>query len=53
MLLTIIIVLLVLSLVGGGWGHSRFGYVGWSPAGLILLVLAIMWFTGSFRPVIN
>lgn len=49
MLFTIIIVLLVLSVIGGGWGHSRYGYAGWSPAGILLLVLAIMWFTGAFR----
>ncbi|MGA7123632.1 MAG: DUF3309 family protein [Polyangiaceae bacterium] len=49
MLLTILVVFLLLSLVGGGWGHSRYGYAGWSPAGLILLVLVVLWFTGNFR----
>lgn len=46
MLLTILLVVLVLSLVGGGVGHSRFGYAGWSPAAIILVVLAVMFFTG-------
>jgi hypothetical protein len=46
MLFTILIVLLVVSLAGGGWGYSRYGFSGMSPAGIILLVLAIMWFTG-------
>jgi len=46
MLLTILIVLLVLSLAGGGWGYSHWGFVGMSPAGVILLVLAILWLTG-------
>lgn len=46
MLLVILIVLLVLSLAGGGWGYSRWGYAGMSPAGIILLVLAILWLTG-------
>lgn len=46
MLLIIFIVLLVISLGGGVWGHSRYGATGWSPAGLILLVLVIMWVTG-------
>lgn len=46
MLLTILLVVLVLSLVGGGFGYSRFGYAGWSPAGVILLVLAVLFFTG-------
>lgn len=49
MILTIIVVLLVLALVGGGFGHSRHGFVGWSPAGLILLVLVVLWLTGNLR----
>jgi hypothetical protein len=49
MLLTLLIVLLVLSLAGGGWGYSRFGYTGLSPAGIILLVLGILWLTGYLR----
>jgi Protein of unknown function (DUF3309) len=47
MLLLILIVFLCLAVGGGGWGHSRYGYVGWSPAGLILLVLVVLWFTGN------
>ena len=46
MLLTILLVVFVLALGGGGWGHSRYGYVGWSPAGVILIVLAVLFFTG-------
>lgn len=46
MLLTILVVLLVVALAGGGWGHERYGFAGWSPAGLILLVLAILLLTG-------
>jgi Protein of unknown function (DUF3309) len=42
----ILLVILVMALAGGGWGHSRYGYAGWSPAGLIVLVLAVMYFTG-------
>jgi hypothetical protein len=49
MLMIILIVLLVLSIGGGGWGHSRYGAVGWSPAGLILLVLLIMLLTGNLH----
>lgn len=49
MLLTILVVLLVLSLAGGGFGHSRFGFAGWSPAGIILLVLVVMFFTGRLH----
>jgi hypothetical protein len=46
MLLTILIVLLVLSLAGGGWGYSQWGYAGMSPAGVILLILLVLWLTG-------
>jgi hypothetical protein len=49
MLLMILIVLLVLSLGGGGWGYSRYGFAGMSPAGAILLVLAILYFTGHLQ----
>lgn len=46
MLLIILIVVFLLALGGGGWGHSRYGYAGWSPAALILVVLAVLYFTG-------
>lgn len=46
MLLIVLLVVFVLALGGGSWGHSRYGYVGWSPAGLILLVMAVLYFTG-------
>jgi len=46
-MLTILVILLVLALLGGGIGHSRYGYSGWSPAGIILVVLLIMFFTGT------
>ncbi len=49
MLLIILIVLLVLSLGGGAWGHSRFGYAGWSPLGIILVLLVILYLTGNLR----
>jgi hypothetical protein len=49
MLTIFLIVLLVLALGGGGWGYSRYGYVGWSPAGLILLVLLVLWFAGGLH----
>lgn len=49
MLMIILIVFLLLSLGGASLGHSRFGYAGWSPAGLILLVLVVLWFTGNLH----
>jgi hypothetical protein len=49
MLLIVLIVFLLLALGGGGWAHSRYGYAGWSPAGILLLVLVVLWFTGSLH----
>lgn len=46
MLLIICIVLLVFAVGGGAWGHSRIGAAGWSPLGIILVVLVVLWFTG-------
>jgi hypothetical protein len=46
-MLTILFILLVLALIGGGIGHSRFGYAGWSPAGVLLVVLLVLFFTGT------
>jgi len=49
MLMIILAVLLVLALAGGGWGHSRYGYASWSPVGLIVVVLLVMFFTGNLH----
>lgn len=46
MLLTILLIVLLLSLLGGGVGYSRWGVAGMSPAGILLVVLVIMLFTG-------
>jgi hypothetical protein len=46
MLFIVLLVVLALAIGGGGWGHSRYGYVGWSPAGLVLLVLGVLYFSG-------
>jgi hypothetical protein len=48
-LMILLIVLLVLALGGGGWGYSRFGAAGWSPAGVLLLVLVLLYFTGHLH----
>jgi hypothetical protein len=45
-MITLLLIILVLALIGGGLGHSRFGYAGWSPAGLIVVVLLVLFFTG-------
>jgi hypothetical protein len=49
MLTILLIVLLVLAIGGGGWGHSRFGAMSWSPLGIIALVLLVMLFTGNLH----
>jgi len=47
MLVMILVMLVILmALGGGGWGYSRYGWVGISPAGLVLIVLAFLYFTG-------
>ena len=43
---TILLMVLVIALLGGGLGHSRYGYAGWSPAGIVLVVLLLLMFTG-------
>ncbi len=43
---TILLIILVLALLGGGLGHSRFGYAGWSPAGVLIVILLLLMFTG-------
>jgi hypothetical protein len=49
MLMTILLVLVVFALIGGGVGHSRFGYAGWSPAGLLLVIVVVLLFTGNLH----
>jgi hypothetical protein len=49
MLTILLIVLLVLALGGGGWGYSRYGWAGMSPAGIILLVLVVLLFMGRLH----
>jgi hypothetical protein len=51
MLLTILLILLVASLFGGWWGSAggrTWGYAGWSPFGVVLIVLLFLLLTGSF-----
>ncbi len=33
LMITLLLIVLLIALVGGGLGHSRYGYAGWSPAG--------------------
>ncbi|HEX5060226.1 MAG TPA: hypothetical protein VFV99_12745 [Kofleriaceae bacterium] len=41
-MLTLLIVLLVLALLGGGLGYGRFGAVGMSPAALLVIILIVL-----------
>jgi hypothetical protein len=45
-MLTILLIVLVIALLGGGLGHSRYGYVGWSPAGILVVILLLWLVTG-------
>jgi hypothetical protein len=49
MILIVMLVLLLLAIGGAGWGHRRWGYVGWSPVGVILTVMLVMWVFGSLH----
>ena len=50
MLLILLVILLLLALGGGVWGSGRgWGYAGWSPVGLILLILVILALTGALH----
>jgi hypothetical protein len=49
MLLILLLVVLLVALAGGGYGQSRVGYIGWSPAAIILVVLAVLYFTGNLH----
>lgn len=49
MLTILMLVLLVAALGGGGFGHARWGYLGWSPAAIILVIFVVMSLTGVLR----
>jgi hypothetical protein len=47
MLLTILIVVAIVALIGGGYSHSRRAYWGWSPLALVLVVALVLFATGN------
>jgi hypothetical protein len=48
MLLTILVILFIVALLSGGFGYSRgWGYYGWSPLGLVVLIVLILLLTGN------
>ena len=49
-MLFLLIILLILATGGGFYGHSRrWGYAGWSPLGLILIIILLLALTGNLR----
>lgn len=49
-LLVLLIILLLVAAVFGGYGHTRnWGHYGWSPVGIILLILVILLLTGRLH----
>lgn len=47
MLLTILLILLIIALAGGAYGWSSAGLLGFSPFGLVVLVVVILWLSGN------
>jgi hypothetical protein len=48
MLVTLLVVLLLIGLLSGGYGHSRgWGYMGWSPLGLLILIILVLALSGN------
>jgi uncharacterized membrane protein YccC len=47
-IVTLLIILLVVAVLFGGFGSRRgWGYYGWSPVGIIVLILLILLLTGN------
>jgi hypothetical protein len=45
-MLTILIILLLIAVLGGGVGYGRFGAAGLGPAGIILVIVLLLALTG-------
>lgn len=45
-MLTILIVVLLIALLGGGLGYGRFGAAGLSPAALVGIILIVLLLAG-------
>jgi hypothetical protein len=44
--MVLIMALLAVSIAVAWWGHSRWGYIGWSPAAVILVAFVALWSMG-------
>jgi hypothetical protein len=50
MLLTILLIFVAIAVITGGVGQSRgWGVTGWSPLGIVLLILFVLWATGNLH----
>ena len=47
-MLTILLIVLLIAVLGGGLGYGRFGAAGWSPAAIIAVILLVMLLLGRF-----
>ena len=47
-LLILLIAMILISAGGGAWGHTRWGWRGYSPAGLLITILLIALIFGAF-----
>lgn len=49
MLMLFIILLILIALGTGGWGYSRYGMPGMTPAAIVLVLLLVLYFTGNLH----
>jgi hypothetical protein len=45
-MLTLLLILLLLAALGGGFGYSRYGIAGMSPAAILVVILVVLALTG-------
>jgi hypothetical protein len=45
-MLTILLIVLLIALLGGGLSYGRFGYAGWSPAAIVAVILLVLLLVG-------
>lgn len=54
-LLTLLLIIALVTFIWGGWGYSRVAPAapwvgGWSPLGLVLVILLVLYLTGNLPP---
>ncbi len=45
--MTLLLIVIVVCLLCGGLGHAQWGAAGWSPLGLVLAIILVLWLTGN------